>query len=70
MMKHMDEIEKADLIAEDAKRTCEEVELRESCKTEIDDLWKNAGTPVKFLGLLEKNYPSYSGKQVKFTEKA
>ena len=39
MMKHMDEINKADLIAEEAKRTFEEVELRESCETEIDELW-------------------------------
>ena len=73
MMKHMDEINKANLIAEDAERTAEEAKLRKSCKTEIDELGDVKGPEGKlfhFLKLLEAKYPSYSGEKVKFTEEA
>ena len=43
MMKHMDEINKADLIAKDKKTSKKENKLRKLCKTEIDELWDVAG---------------------------
>ena len=71
MMKHMDEITKASLSVENAKRTAEESELRKSCITEIDELWeKKANGITEFLKLLEVKYVSYMpDKEVKFTEK-
>ena len=49
--------------------------LRTACSKEIKELNDIVGTPnnrnpVGFLKLLEKKYPSYLPKEVKFTEKA
>ena len=70
MMKHMDEITKAEKLAEDNSKSEEEMAMRKSLKKEIDELWdaKDAG-PRDFLKLMERSYPSYHpDKEVTFTE--
>lgn len=69
MMKHMDEITKASLDAEESKRTAAEMELRKSCKEDIDELWdKKADGPLAFLKLCSRKYISYAGKEIVFSE--
>ena len=69
-MKHIDEIAKASLSAENAKRTAEESDLRKSCMAEIDELWEKKAIGVtEFLKLLEIKYISYMpDKEVKFAK--
>ena len=69
MMKHMDEITKAEISLEDSKRQEEEATLRKSCMTQIDQLYeaKNSGY-TKFLNFLHDNYKGYGGKTIKVTD--
>lgn len=70
MMKHMDEITKAERLAEDKSKSADEVAMRRENKALIDELWnaKDKGA-YHFLKLVQQKYESYhADKKVEFSE--
>lgn len=66
----MDEITKAERLAEEKDKSQDELAMRKSVKTELDELWDTkAKGPRDFLKLMEQKYKSYNpNKKVEFSE--